>query len=1065
VSGLRLIESNKLEVLSEALAATLSRPLSSPLTPEIIVVQSRGMQRWLSMELARMHGVCANVRWPFPNAFVLDMFSRVLPGFAQPGIFERDALTLRIMDCLPGLLTNTDFSRVRVYLENDMDSLKLYQFSSMMAGIYDQYLVFRPETVLGWEEGRAADGFPEKWQAELWRRVVEGAQPNHRARLRRLFLRGLQDADVCRLPERVSVFGISYLPSFFLEVLKGLSEKMDVRLFCLNPCREYWADILPERRIVRMAAQEGQHAESINEVLAINGRLGRNFLDMVLDLDPDIHDLFIGGKPQCMLERVQDDILNLCPPGQDGVHEAGEEDRSIQVHSCHSPMREIEVLLDSLLDLFGKESSLEPKDVLVMAPDIEDYAPFIHAVFDLDKNDVRRIPYSISDRSFRRSSKLADALMAVIDLAGRRFEASAVLDLLDMEALRRRWGMDEEDLRKVHAWVAGANIRWGRDGLHKEELGLPGFVENTWEFGLRRLLLGYAMEPGGGLFEGIAPHAEVDPADAVLLGRFADFVEGLFATVDALSQERTCSQWSGVLLEIIDGMFGVDEDGVQELLRLKAAVKGLERAASDAGFAGQLGMDVVRAHLGRALSSASEGAGFLERGVTFCSMLPMRSIPFKVVCLMGMNHDAFPRKDISSGIDLMAMHPRKGDRSRRDDDLYLFLEALLSARRVLWISHVGQGIQDNAPKPPSVAVSGLLEYLDRGFTMKGEPAGKSVVTKHCLQAFNPKYFLSGTGLFSYSTHNAAAARALMAGAAPAKASAALPEPGREWRELDAERLIEFFRGPARFFLRHRLGVTLPREVEEPADREPFELARLERYVLQQRLLAERLAGKAEALELARHRAEGVLPHGLPGELALKGLSAEIDAFWPLITRAMEGRAMLSADVDVRVNGFTVTGVVKRLEGAGFLSFRYAALAPNDFVRAWVSMLLLQVMNPGLQVTARHIHSEGEVRLKPPADPLAELGRLLDVYWQGLSRALHFFPRSAYAYMAEMMKSGDAHRAMAKARIKWGGGHQAGAEVEDAAAQLCFPDADPLDGEFTDLAQCVFGPLLASIKEE
>ena len=1067
MSGLRLIESNRLEVLSEALAVTLSSPLSSPLTPEIIVVQSRGMQRWLSMELARMHGVCTNVKWPFPNAFVLDMFSRILPGVAQPALFEKDALTLRIMDCLPGLLGLDSFGRVRDYLRGDTAGMKLYQFSAMMANIYDQYVIFRPELVLGWEEGGGrARTCPEEWQAILWNRIIEGNDAHHRARLRQLFRQGLASADMSKLLERVSIFGISYLPAFHLDVLKGLSEMTDVSLYCLNPCREYWADIVPERHITRAAGRkkgEDLHMESRNELLAGMGRLGRNFLDMVIDLDPEQVDLFEDSEGSTMLAQIQGAILNLREFCEDGMIEVDPGDRSIQVHSCHSPMREVEVLLDTLLDLFEKDSRLEPKDVLVMAPDIESYAPFIRAVFDMDRGDTRRIPYSISDRSFRRSSQLADALMAVLDLPGRRYEASLVMDLLEREPVKVRFGLDEEAVRKIHSWVALANIRWGRDGREKEEMGLPGFEENTWEFGLKRILLGYAMA-GDGLFSDIAPLGDMDPAWAEVLGGFVDFVERLFEAVENLRLERGPGEWSEVLVEIIEGLFAVDDDGVQEMLRLTAAVRGLERIGQAAGFTGTLSVDVVRQHLARAFGSAAEGGGFLDRGITFCSMLPMRSIPFKAICLLGMNHEAFPRRDYLSGLDLMAMKPRKGDRSRREDDLYLFLEALLSARDVLVISYIGQGVQDNAAIPPSVVVSSLLEYLDRAFTSADGKLSEAVVVKHCLQAFNPRYFLPGTGLFSYSKNNALAARALQAGPKTERERAVLDGFSDEkWLVVEMERLLEFFRGPARFFLKHRLGVMLPREEEAVLDREPLTLSGLDRYSLLQRVLHERLAGKGVETYLARFRAEGVLPHGVPGELTLKGLAHEIDSYLPFITRSMAGRTFEKAGLEVIVDRFTVKGIVESLDGTGFLSFRYAKTAPSDLLRAWVSMLLLQAAHPGGKVGGMHIHKEGIVRFASVADPLAVLKGLLDVYWQGLLRPVHFFPRSSYAYAESRLKYASNERAMQDARKQWEGSWDLGGESGDAASHLCYAGSDPLDGEFRDLAMAVFVPLLESME--
>lgn len=1052
MSVLKLIESNRLEVLSQALAETLATPLPSPLMPEIIVVQSRGMQRWLSMELARMHGICSNVQWPFPNAFVLDMFSRVLHGLRQPDLFDKDSLTLRIMDCLPDLLEHRHFARIRDYLEDDDQGEKLYQFSAMMASIYDKYLIFRPELILGWEEGKSGSSYPENWESILWRKVVEGKDPHHRARLKRLFSRELAHADRALLPERVSVFGISYLPAFHVEVLSALSEKIDVSIYCLNPCAEYWADIIPERRMARVV-REDMHWESRNDLLAGMGRLGRNFLDMVLDLDPVQVDLFEEGDGDTMLSHVQADILNLRPPGWEGMRKVKEGDLSIQVHSCHSPMREVEVLLDTLLDLFERDSDLEPRDVLVMAPDIELYAPLVRAVFDMEEGGVPRIPYSISDRSFMKNSQLSDALMAVIDLAGRRYEVSMIMDLLDKEPVRRRFDMDEDDLGVIRAWVAGAGIRWGRDGKDKEELGLPGYVENTWQFGLRRLLLGYAMEGRAGTFAGIAPFEGVVPESAELLGRFVDFVEKLFAAVDMLRQDRSPAEWTKALLHIIDDLFAVDEYGVQEMLWLKEAVRNLEKTGRDAQYRGTLSRDVVRQHLGRTFGRAAEGAGFLERGVTFCSMLPMRSIPFKVICLLGMNHEAFPRREYASGLDLTAADPRRGDRSRRDDDLYLFLEALLSARDALSISYVGQSIQDNASVPPSVVVNSLLEYVERAF-VKPE-----VVRTHCLQAFNPKYFTPGSRLFSFSRDNAQAARALHRKVQKEVRSAGLAEPGDEFRTVDLERLLEFFRSPARFFLRRRLGAVLPREEETLLDREPFGLDGLERYDLKQRILMERLHCKGTGTDPARLRAEGVLPHGVPGELALAALNREVEAFLPRVEKAMEGRAMVRKDISIHVDGFTVTGSVESLDGTCFLSFRHAQVTGNDLVGAWFNLILLQAADPGSKATALHIHRDGQTLLNAADDPLAVLKDLLNVYWQGLRTTVHFFPKSSHAYAQAMRKYGKHERAMQDARRTWVGNRYQRGEADDASLLLCFAGIDPLDDEFCELALAVYGPIL------
>lgn len=1072
MAGLKLIQSNRLEALSGALAGNLGEPLSSPLAPEIIVVQSRGMQRWLSMELARLHGVCANVRWPFPNAFVLDMFSRVLAGRGQAPLFNRETLAFRIMDVLPGMLEEEGFGSIRNYLAEDRHGLKLYQLSTALADIFDQYVVFRPDMVLGWEEGASqGSGRPgpvEGWQAVLWNRIIQGMDSGHRARLRKEFFRALRESAPSGLPERASVFGISYLPPFHLEVLKTLSSIMDIGIYVLNPCREYWGDIVSEQRITRIEsgkpAGDELHLETGNELLACLGMLGRNFLDMVLDLEPEETDLYVEPGRRTMLEGIQGDILNLTAAGENGPRTAGAGDRSIQVHSCHSPMREVEVLQDTLLRLFEEIGGLSPRDILVMAPDIEAYAPFIRAVFDLPGDDRRTIPYSISDRSLRQSSKLTDAFLAVLDLPAQRYEASLVLDLLEREPVRRRFGISGEDMRKVRLWVMDANIRWGRDGKDRQSCGLPGFEENTWSFGIKRLLLGYAMSPdSGALFEGIAPYGNMDPALSGILGNFIEFTDRLFSLVEELKRERDLAAWSGLLLKAVDELFDPDDDGLSDLLKLKSVIRSLAKTGKDSLCSRSISVDVLREHMAGIFGSPAEGFGFLEQGVTFCSMLPMRSIPFRVICLLGMNHESFPRRDFSGGLDIMAMDPRRGDRSRRDDDLYLFLEALLSAREVFCISYVGQGIQDNAPIPPSVVVSSLLEYLDKAFAREGKPAGGEAVTHHCLQAFNPKYFRKDTGLFSYSPDNARGAQALRTRSRETGQSGSLGEPDEGLKKMDLQRFIRFFGNPAEFFLRNRLAAAFPAADTAVEDREPFELGGLERYETKERLLAEFLDGGDAAAYRALLKAEGSLPHGMPGEMVFREIASEIRDFIPLIRKYTGEGRIVREDLAMELNGFALTGYVDTAAG-GYIRFRHADITAEDLLRAWICHLLLHAVRPGLEIRSFHLGREKIAFFKPVEDAGDCLGLLLELYGQGLEKPLCFFPRSSYAYADHVFKKKDHERGLRDAYLVWtGNSGRTRAEGDSSAYYLCFPDGPLFGDEFADLAQRVYGPLLEHLE--
>ncbi|MFY9708419.1 MAG: exodeoxyribonuclease V subunit gamma, partial [Desulfobacterales bacterium] len=859
MSGLRIFTGNRLEILADRLAEVVSRPLATALEPETVIVQSRGMERWVSMALARRNGICANMAFPFPNAFLDDLFRRILPDLPDPSPFDPEILTFRIMKRLPAFLRRPAFADLKRYLVDDAKGVKLYQLAVRVADLFDQYLVFRPEMILQWEAGQGGNGSDDLWQAELWRDLSRGKDRVHRARLHRNLLLRLDTLPVATvgLPSRISVFGISYLPPFHLQALAGLARISPVYLFLLNPCREYWADIMSRRamhRLTRKIARgtvdsDALHMEQGHPLLASLGGLGKEFLVSISATEAHIEDCFVPVDEHSLLTSLQADIFYLRdqsdsrPADRVAIEDVGPTtaDASVQIHACHGALREIEVLHDRLLAMFEEHPDLRPRNVIVMAPDIVAYTPYIRAVFDSQTDAGHTIPYSIADQGAGSNKGVLRSFLSLLDLKGSRFEATRVLGLLELTGIKERFGLTADDLTSIARWVRDVNIRWGRDAAGRMRIGLPGLAENTWQAGIDRLLLGYAM-PGSDrrMFDGILPYDHIEGSDALVLGRFIAFLQHLFEWAERLEKSMPPADWRDVFIELLEHFISVDENAEQEMQQLRRILENFGCLEERAGFAVPLELEVVRTHLENTLERTHAGGGFISSGVTFCAMLPMRSIPFEVVCLIGMNTAAFPRENTPLGFDLMARFPRPGDRSRRRDDKYLFLEALVSAARVFYISYVGQSAQDNSEIPPSVIVSELIDTIEGSY---GIPA-VNLVVRHPLQAYSPRYFDdSDPALFSYSLENfmAAVGGAVSDGPQPFF-NGPLASPPTDWQTLRLEQLCQFYSQPARFLVEQRLGILLKDKSLLPQDKENFGLDALSGYRIRQDLIEARLSG-------------------------------------------------------------------------------------------------------------------------------------------------------------------------------------------------------------------------------
>ncbi|RLB37026.1 MAG: exodeoxyribonuclease V subunit gamma [Deltaproteobacteria bacterium] len=1070
-SGLTLHASNRLEILARELARTLLPPLEDPFRKEIIVVQSRGMEKWVRMELARHHRICANVWFPFPNSLMEFLFDLVCPDLPPSPLYGRDHLIWLVMKHMVRCLKGPDFEPVRSYLGETPRPLKLFQLSERVAYLFDQYLVFRPDMILRWEKGRSSH-----WQARLWTSLRKEVPATHKAALRSLFLKRMADPAHAPggLPERVSVFGISTLPPFHLEILSALSRHIPVHLFFMNPCREYWGDIVSgkeEARILVHREKRGSgdlHLLRGNSLLASMGGLGREFFSVLLDLETTGQDLFDHPGEESLLQAIQSDILLLREPGYAGhpPRTVKASDDSIQVHSCHSPMREVEVLRDRLLDLFEKYPGLEPRDILVMAPDIEVYAPYVHAVFGLRDDRIPAIPFSIADRSPVREGGLPEAFLSFLELPKGRFEAASVLSFLEYPAVRDRFGIAARDLHVIRRWIREARIAWGMDEKDREAHGLPPLRENTWRFGLERLLLGFALPDEETLFQGIVPMDRVEGQEASLLGKFAHFVETAHQATTRLKAPKSAAEWARALEDLLEDFFFIEGTEAYHARRLRAAWEALSRAETLCGFVEALDLDTVTAFVRRRIEEKVPARGFLTGGVTFCSMLPMRSIPFKVICILGMDHEAYPRKTERLEFDLMADAPRPGDRSRRKDDRYLFLEALLSARRVFYVSYVGQNTRDNGSAPPSVLVSELLDYISQGFAPEAGPQDTvldQILIRHRLQPFSPAYFdPARTELFSYSAQDLEAARRLLEYRVEDRPfmERALDRPGPEWREVPLARLLRFFSNPARFFLRERLGVSLGGPEKALLNTEPFVVHGLDRYLLCQKLLEWKLAGKDLAGAYPLVRGMGLLPHGAGGECAYEEIRLGVEDFAMRLRKTVGAESSWEMELDETLEGFHLTGKVSELYGTALVHYRQARAKGRDHLLLWLRHLALTCGDTPQITQSILLTRDGcwTYGVLPGARKL--LAAYLELYLEGLRRPLPFFPESSYSFARELLveRKGESG-AIEKAATAWRGDQYRRAESDEPHYQTCFGNVDPLGETFQELALKVYGPLL------
>jgi len=1078
---MKVFIANRLENLVEMMADRLTLPPAGRLKPETVVVQSAGMAKWISMQLALLHGVAANYRFPFPNAFIEEIFRAFIPEYEINPIYKEGVLVWRILDLLIQFKEQEEFRTIRTYLGEENDQNRLYHLANRIARTFDQYLIFRPDMILKWEKGNVQSR-DEQWQAILWRNIPGKHGGPHKAALHRQLIDAMKNKP-CRsgiLPERISVFGISYLPPYHLDILVKLSAQIPLDYYYLNPSREFWADIKSGREINRVLHQiPGQtdwsghlHLDTGNSLLASWGAQGRDFFRLMEDMPVEYWDLFKDGDRNTLLHKVQDDIYRLSEPQwESGEKEkVSDHDETIQIHACYSPLREVEALHDILLNLFEKDSAITPEDVLVMTPDIEIYAPCIEAVFEAREP---KIPYSIADRPAPASNVIVSGLLSILDMADSRFKAGDVLALLDNPAVSEKFEMTPEDRELIQHWIDQTFIKWGIDEEHQRSFNLPVFDQNTWRHGLNRLLAGMMFDGRNPqIYEGILPYGDIESDQTEVLGRFLMFWEKLLESKMTLNNKHSLETWCGILKTVITDYFPATDGYRNEHDLMNKIISGLFSEQEQAGCATVLEMSVMRSYLRVALGRSEGSAGFLSGGVSFCAMLPMRSIPFAVVCLLGMNSDAYPRREGKTGFNMMENERRAGDRSVRNDDRYLFLESMLSARKFLIISYIGLSQTDNSVMLPSVLVSDFTDYLDRNYFLRSSRnPSEELLRTHPLHAFSPAYFMDEKKLFSYSKSNYLSARAIIAATEETKLFLRTPLVLREPAEkkIKLQDLTSFYMNPVQYFLEHQLRLKLPDSLRgEAKDSEPFRIDGLNAYQIKKELVKNRLQAGDDRCVFEKKRAEGALPVGAAGDYLFHDVRKDAAAMARDITELLKSPPLENLTVDFPSGDFQLCGALEGLHRDYRIAYRPAKLKTKDYLNAWIAHVILNAADvedyPRKSIL---VGEDGSWRFAPLTDAAGILNVLIQYFRKGQAAPLKFFARSSWAYASALwQKNKSMETALNAAQRAWSGDDSGftQADSEEMACRICFSDIDPIDAEFQKTADDILRTLFVHMEK-
>ena len=980
--ALQLYASHQLHTLAQQLMMQLRERPIGVWDKYVLVTQTEGINNWLQEQMAHNMGIAANIEFTKPHA-VIDVLCFYLLG-PQKKTISKEVMTWQLYAILqePAFL-----ARFPTWADYVQDPIKRIALADQVADLLDQYEIYRPLVLQTWNNTPIED--VTDWQAWLWLRVRAATETEYTDKTQLVFdmMAALDQPEKQALLQRkmplLSFFGLAVITPFYLQLFQKLGQVIDIQFYLLNPAPEqYWLEDESEKRIARLRQRQPNRAEIEggftpgNSLLLNWGKVVKDSFYLLFQEDAlinsyDVLPAEIDENPQTTLHIIQQEIYHNTPPAERSSLSCAQlNDQSISFHNCFTPVREVEVLYNFLVSLIDKrDEKLAPRDMVVMVTDIDKYAPFIRAVFD---HAPYRFPYHIADEKLTEGNNLFSALQQVLLFDTDRFTAESVMELLDYPAIRNQFGL--HDIELVRRCLQEAQIRFGWEGSKEDDTYLF-----SWSHGLKKLLLGICLAGSPQLEwegESIYPTDIIEGTSIPTIIRLYQFLEVLHTQMELRHQERSLVEWSAYILQLTEELMHISGEDEDEEFQQLARMLGRLEVHNDA-LTAPLSFAVFRHQFLRKLDGETRSHLFHRGGITFCSLIPMRSIPFKVIALLGMNFDVFPRKERRLSFSLIEQHPARGDRNVKDNDRHLFLETVLSARHYLYISFVGRDVRNGNPKPPSSLVDELADYLVQALPEEERADAEKLYQIHPLYGFSQHYF-KPNGLLTYLSDQAFVEQQ------PISFSNTLVETP-VFNQVSVADWIKFFNHPFRWHVRKTLGVYYEEDSLTLPEHELFETDGLVKYQIRQAILSFSEEEKQRFLE--QQQQAGMLPLRNMGSVALANLWEGSDSIRTRWKKYTDGFTEQSIDIDLTIDTISLSGSIERIYNNKLIQVSFSKIFLPNLVDAVQQFMLLRAAGHSIDLVFIPFYKGDEHILEAQRTSIDEAQQWIAMGWKNMQAGL------------------------------------------------------------------------------
>jgi len=940
ISMFIVYKSNSLNtLLLEAYKIIQEKPLNNIFEKEIFVYDSKILFQYLNIFIAEKIGISANIKLYHPNDFIWKLFEIISPKKKLKNTFTHSMMIWKIMKIIDDKKIFENYNKKEAKLQK-------FKFSFLMANIFEQYIFYRPNWINEWETEKNTSIIDQNdiWQIKLWIEIIKNSKKTHQysyhfANLFYNFQKLFEEKKIQKkhLPSRCFIISSFALNPSYIRIFQNISTYINIYFLYVTPFKKNIFNFIQDNNI--FLNQKKNKKPCDNSLIKLWGQYEKIYaLYIIRSKEMKIINCFKENNNRNLLNSIKNDLLkkNINKKKRFLIST----DNSISINICFNKKNEIEILHKKLLIFFNKNSSIKPKDVVVTSFSIENYISSINSVF-ASENNKKQIPFFIANKFSKKTNIIISSFKKILNLANSRFHNEEILEFLDIPEIAKKFNLSEEEIKILYYWIEEANIRWAIDCKHKDYLSFPKNKQNTWLYGIEKLLLSYAMNDTEKVWNNILSCSSINGSRTEIIEKLIIFIKTLKKWQKKLSRSQYLIHWHSLSKDLINDFFFCSQKIEKSIKMIQKNWTEMINNNLSSGYLKKVSINILIKNFFYKYYFNNHQK-FLPDVVNFCHPNAVCYIPFKIICIIGADHLSVPKINHLDKFNLLKKYPLIEDINIYQKYCYLFAQSISCAEQYFYISYVGYSIKDESKIYPSILIDQLLHYISSNFCFSGDcnlslQDNSKKIIKHLCKKYKIQYFYKKKyanpsttenlqDVFKYTNRNINNKNILKRNSCT---------------KINLKDLITFWKNPICYFFNVNLQIKVDIKKHAINTTEPFSVNQEDSFKIKN-ILLNKIINNQDTMELfKKYMLSGKLPYDFFGKIFWNQKLKEMTMIAKEVMKYRISKE--EKKINLKIEKYQIDGILSEIQTTGLLRWKPNTINFSDRITLWLEHLIYSLL--------------------------------------------------------------------------------------------------------------------------